>query len=70
MTPLEKLHVEVEVKVGKAIGPGTHASILGSLGGMLWAFWLRPEWSIQTKKSWVLIIFSEVLSKGHSRRRP
>ena len=51
MTSLEKLLVEVKVKVGKAIGPGAHASVLGSVGGMLWAFWLRPEGSIQTKKS-------------------
>lgn len=35
---------------GEGYRPGAHASILGSVDGMLWAFWLRPEWSIQNQK--------------------
>ena len=31
--------------------------------------WLRPDWSIQTRKLWVLVNFAGVFSKGCAKGR-
>lgn len=44
-----------------------HIPLLGSVGGVLWGSLAKTNWSIQTKKSGVLINSMAILSKECTR---
>lgn len=53
-------------RAGQDLG---HMSSLGSMGGKLGVPRLRPDWSIQTQTSKVLVSFTRILCNGHPMGR-
>lgn len=47
-----------------------HLPLLGPVGGVLWGSWIRPDWSIPTKKPSILVSSMGFLPKGHTGGRP
>lgn len=69
-TPLVSLWQECQGKVQSTAGSGAHAFIRVCQTECFGFPRLRLDWSIQNRKSSILVSFNRILSKGSTRVRP